>query len=78
MARKGTPYAVTDALEQALTFGVEHIYEAIVENGFDKKPYNAYEYLTRNIDYLFDEQKHKALQKFWNSGIKVEPRANPG
>ena len=78
VARKGTPYAVTDALEQALTFGVEHIYEAIVENGFDKKPYNAYEYLTRNIDYLFDEQKHKALQKFWNSGIKVEPRANPG
>ena len=78
VARKGTPYAVTDALEHALTFGVEHIYEAIVENGFDKKPYDAYGYLTRNIDYLFDEQKHKALQKFWNSGIKVEPRANPG
>ena len=35
-------------------------------------------YLTQNIDYIFDNQKHKALQKFWNSGIKVSPRANPG
>lgn len=35
-------------------------------------------YLTQNIDYIFDNQKHKALQKFWDSGIKVTPRANPG
>ena len=33
---------------------------------------------TQNIDYIFDNQKHKALQKFWDSGIKVTLRANPG
>ena len=78
VARKGTPYSVMDELQHAFTYGVEHIYEAVTEFGFDKKPYNAYEYLTRNIDFLFDEQKRKALDKFWNSGIKVTPRVNPG
>lgn len=78
VARKGTPYEVTDALTSALTFGVEHTYEAILEHGFDRKPYDAYSYLTRNIDYLFDHEKHKALQKFWDSGVKVTPRVNPG
>lgn len=61
-----------------LTFGLEHTYEAILEAGFDKKPYDAYEYLTRNIDYIFDNQKRRALQKFWDSGLKVSPRVNPG
>ena len=78
VARKGTPYSVIDELQHAFTFGVEHIYEAVLEFGFDKKPYDAYEYLTRNIDFLFDEQKRKALDKFWDSGIKVVPRVNPG
>ena len=41
--------------------------EAILEHGFDNKPYDAYAYLTQNIDYIFDNQKHKALQKFWDS-----------
>lgn len=77
VARKGTPYSVIDSLQHALTYGIEHTYEAILEYGYGEKEY-AYEYLTENIDFLFDEQKHKALQKFWNSGIKVEPRANPG
>lgn len=71
------PQTVT-ALQRALTFGVEHTYEAIVAHGFDRKPYDAYTYLTQNIDYIFDNQKRKALRKFWDSGIKVTPRANPG
>ena len=78
VARKGTPYAVSESLQHALTFGLEHTYEAILEAGFDKKPYDAYEYLTRNIDYIFDNQKRRALQKFWDSGLKVSPRVNPG
>lgn len=78
VARKGTTYAVIDELQHAFTFGVEHIYEAVLENGFLDKPYNAYEYLTRNIDFLFDEQKRKALDKFWNAGMKIVPRINPG
>ncbi len=77
VARKGTSYEVIDALECALTFGVEHTYEAILEHGFEDTV-TAYDYLTRNIDFIFNEQKHKALQKFWNSGIKVSPRVNPG
>ncbi len=78
VARKGTSYELTDALTDALTFGVEHTYEAVLEFGFDQKPYNAYDYLTRNIDFLFDHEKHVALQKFWDSGVKVTPRVNPG
>ncbi|MCH5335454.1 MAG: menaquinone biosynthesis protein [Alistipes sp.] len=77
VARKGTPYEVIDALQRSLSFGVERIYEAIVEGGYGERSY-AYEYLTRNIDFLFDEQKHKALKKFWSEGLKVAPRVNPG
>ena len=77
VARKGTPYEVIDALQRSLSFGVERIYEAIVGEGYGDRPY-AYDYLTQNIDYLFNEQKHKALKKFWASGVKVTPRVNPG
>ena len=78
VARKGTAYEHIDALQHALTFGVESIWEAVVEFGFDKKHYNAYEYLTQNIDFVFNAEKHSALQKFWNAGLKIEPRSNPG
>ena len=78
VARKGTPYELIEALGHALTFGVEHTYEAVLEYGFDRKPYDAYAYLTRNIDYLYDNQKQKALRKFWDAGLKVSPRVNPG
>ena len=78
VARKGTSYELIDGLQRALTLGVESIWEAVVEHGFDKKHYNAYEYLTQNIDFVFNAEKHRALQKFWDAGIKIEPRANPG
>ncbi|MEG2614536.1 MAG: menaquinone biosynthesis protein [Alistipes sp.] len=78
VARKGVDKELIGGLQRALTFGLEHTYEAVLTYGFDQKPYDAYEYLTRNIDYIFDNQKQKALQKFWDSGIKVAPRANPG
>ena len=38
----------------------------------------AYDYLTKNIDFLFDIQKHNALKKFWDYGLKIEPKVNPG
>ena len=78
VARKGTSYEHIDALQRALTFGVESIWEAVVEFGFDQKHYNAYDYLTQNIDYEFNAEKHSALQKFWDAGLKIEPRSNPG
>lgn len=77
VARKGLSYQVYDALQRALTYGVEHIYEAILESDYATKEY-AYSYLTTNIDYLFDAQKHKALKKFWDYGLKIEPKVNPG
>lgn len=77
VARRGTPYEVTDALQQSLTFGLERIYESLVESDYAERPY-AYDYLTQDIDYLFDNEKRKALQKFWTSGIKVTPRVEPG
>jgi chorismate dehydratase len=63
VARKGVDAETIDALEDALTLGVERVYEAILESDFADRPY-AYEYLTRNIDYFFDEAKRRALQRF--------------
>ncbi len=78
VARKGTSYEALDALEQALEFGVEHIYEAILEYRKEDSAVEAYQYLSENIDFLFDAQKRKALKMFWDSGIKIEPKSNPG
>ena len=77
VARKGLSFEVHDALQRSLTYGVEHIYEAIAESSWAESDY-AYGYLTQNIDYLFDTQKNKALKKFWDFGLKVEPKVNPG
>ena len=73
VARKGTAPDLTEGLQHALTFGIEHTYEAILEHGFDNKPYDAYAYLTQNIDYIFDNQKHKALQKVLGLGYQGNP-----
>ena len=77
VARKGVPNEVTDELQRALTFGVEHTWEAITESPYMGKDngITAYEYLTRNIDFILDEEKHRALKKFWDSGIRIEPRS---
>ncbi len=77
VARKSVPGETIAALESALTLGVERIYESILESDYADRPY-AYEYLTRNIDYFFDEQKRRGLQKFWDEGLKATLRANPG
>ena len=77
VARKGLSYEVRDELQAAFTYGVEHIYEAILESDYADRDY-AYDYLTKNIDFLFDIQKHNALKKFWDYGLKIEPKVNPG
>ncbi len=78
VARKGTPNEVIDALNTALEFGVEHTYEAILEYRADGSEVESYEYLTRNIDFLLDGAKRKALEKFWRSSMRIEPKRNPG
>ena len=65
------------ASDDALTYGLEHGYEAILESPFAADPGRAYAELA-HFDYIFDNQKDKALKKFWNSGLKAVPRANPG
>lgn len=77
MAREGVDEEWIEGLHRALTFGLEHTYEALLESDYASNPCAAYEYLT-SFDFIFDNQKQKALHKFWDSGIKVAPRANPG
>ena len=77
VARKGVSYEITDALQHSLTFGVEHIWEAVAESKYmgADNGITAYEYLTRNIDFILDEEKHKALKKFWDAGLRITPRS---
>lgn len=66
-----------EALQYALTYGLEHGYEAVLESPYGDDPGRAYEGLS-HFDYIYDNQKDKALKKFWDSGLKVAPRTNPG
>lgn len=66
-----------EALERSLEYGVNHISEAVAYYGHSGKPY-AIDYLTNNIDFVFDDQKHKALSLFWEKGRKFSPIPNPG
>ena len=66
-----------EALQHALTFGLEHGYEAVLDSAFSADPGLAYAGLA-HFDYIFDNQKDKALKQCWDSGLKVAPRANPG
>lgn len=77
VAHADTDPAWSEALQHALTYGLEHTWEAVVEYGYDRRSYDAYGHLSQ-LDYIFDNQKRKALEKFWDSGLKVAPRANPG
>lgn len=63
VAREGIDEDTIEEVEQALTFGIEHTYEAIMESEYKECEY-AYEYLTENIDYLFDGAKYKSLNLF--------------
>ena len=77
VARDTVPDETVRSLETALEYGTRHIREAIDRYGYSGKKY-AYDYLTRNIDYVFDDQKHKALSLYWEQGRKFVPRVEPG
>lgn len=66
-----------EALQYALTYGLEHGYEALLASEKVSDFEEAYDRLSE-FDYIYDNQKHKALQKFWDSGVKATPRVNPG
>lgn len=77
VARRGVEQQVIDTLQSALTYGVAHVCEAIQYYGHSGKSY-AYDYLTSNIDFVFDAQKRAALELYWQKGLKFAPRVNPG
>ncbi|WP_290534289.1 MqnA/MqnD/SBP family protein [Alistipes sp.] len=77
VARADTDPDTIEALQYALTYGLERGYEAMMEASPELDPLRAYEALS-GFDYIFDNEKNQALQQFWDAGIKVAPRANPG
>lgn len=66
-----------ESLRTALIRGLERPYEALLDSPWADRLGEAYAELSR-FDYIFDTQKDKALKKFWDSGLKVAPRTNPG
>ena len=77
VARDNVSEQTEQALSHALEYGIQHIHEAVQHYGYTDKGY-AEEYLTHNIDFLFDEQKHRAVERYWQEGMKIEPPINPG
>ena len=45
---------------------------------YDELEPEARDYLTRNIDFVFDEQKRRAMELYWEEGLRIEPPINPG
>ena len=77
VARSGVDDRTVERLAEALDYGVRHIPEAIACYGYGDRSY-AYDYLTRNIDFVFDEQKRRATALYWQEGRKIDPPINPG
>lgn len=77
VARDGIPAETVSTLETALHFGIGHIPEAIGRYGYASRPY-ALDYLTRNIDFVFDAQKRRAMELYWTKGMKTDPPIQPG
>lgn len=63
-------------LQHALTFGLEHLYEALLDARIED-PEDAYDHLL-HIDFIYDSEKEETLKNFWTSGLKVPLRVNPG
>lgn len=77
VARAEVAPKTVESLRAALTRGLERPYEALLDSSWASDAGAAYAELAR-FDYIFDNQKDKALKKFWDSGLKVAPRTNPG
>lgn len=66
-----------ETLRTAFVHGLERPYEALLDSPWAERAGEAYAELSR-FDYIFDTQKDRSLKKFWDSGLKVAPRTNPG
>jgi chorismate dehydratase len=77
VAREGVAQQAVDLLDDALAYGVAHIPEAVAASVHADKPY-AVEYLTKNIDFRFDEPKRQALALFREKSREYALRGDPG
>ena len=77
IAKVGVEDDVIENLEMSLAYGVENVKEALTYFGYNNNGYE-YGYLTRNIDFIFDDEKHVALDLFWEKGLKYKRFINPG
>ncbi len=70
-ARRGVDEETIEALEEALTWGVEHTFEALQHLRPDIDIEEGYTYLTQNIDTILDSEKRRAMEIFHESKSSI-------
>lgn len=63
---------IVESLEESLTWGVEHTYEAMIALRPDVEVEDGYRYLTENIDPLLDMAKNEGMAKFLSSDLHID------
>ena len=71
-AHEGVSEESLEQLEEALTWGVEHTYEALLALRPDIEMEDGYRYLTENIDTLLDSAKRAGVAQFWSSEVQMD------
>lgn len=77
VARGEVPQEQVSQLEEALRYGTAHIPEAVAWSGYAARSY-ACDYLTRNIDFVLDAPKRRAMELYWQLGRRYDPPSTPG
>ncbi|MFI3289137.1 MAG: menaquinone biosynthesis protein [Rikenellaceae bacterium] len=70
-AHKDVDREIVADLEDALTWGVEHTFEALRELRPEVEIEEGYRYLTENIDTILDSDKYNAMERFWASDSRI-------
>ncbi|MCL2326974.1 MAG: menaquinone biosynthesis protein [Bacteroidetes bacterium] len=70
VANKDIPQDYLQLFEQALSYGVAHIDDAIAYNN-TPKTFDIYSYLHNAVSYEFDEEKQEALRFFYQLAEKM-------
>ena len=77
VARGEVPQEQVSQLEESLRYGTAHIPEAVAWSGYAARSY-ACDYLTRNIDFVLDAPKRRAMELYWQLGRRYDPPSTPG
>ncbi|MFR9635806.1 MAG: menaquinone biosynthesis protein [Rikenellaceae bacterium] len=70
-AHKDVDREIVADLEDALTWGVEHTFEALRELRPEVEIEEGYRYLTENIDTILDSDKYNTMERFWASDSRI-------